>query len=243
MMKPSILLSAALFTAATPALAADKNWSGAGELGYTTSSTAAKTESESLTAKLGINYKKDVWGNELKLENLKSESTDATGTKSETANRSTISDKVTYDFNETLYTWGSLRYEDDELSSFHYQKNLSTGLGWRAIKTDVTKLNLELGIGAQESKLRTTGDKDSGGAMRFYEDLSHKLSDTTDLTQSLLVEGNDDNLQSTLDLGMKVAISGALSLKVSHQIKHNSEVPAGVRNYDRNSSVTVVYGF
>lgn len=227
--------------------AEDKTWSGDGELGYTTSQTAASTESSSLTAKLGINYKNGAWGNQLKVENLLTETTDTAGTESTSADRSTVTNKLTYDINEAVYSFVNARYEDDEFSAYHYQKNLTVGLGWHFIKNDNTTLDFELGAGGQEDNLRATttaaSKKQSGAALRFFENFSHKLTETTALTQSLLVEGNSDNTQSTFDAGLKVAISGALALKLSHQVKHNSEVPAGTRNYSRISSVTLVYGF
>jgi len=46
-----------------------------------------------------------------------------------------------------------------------------------------------------------------------------------------------------LDNGLKVAINGALALKLSHQVKHNSDAPAGAEEYDRIAGVTLVYGF
>ena len=248
-MNKLVLVTSLVALGTTAAHAEDKKWSGEGELGYTTSSTAANTESSSLIAKLGINYKSGAWGNQLKVENVRTKTTSAptllapAGVTSKTADRSTLTDKLTYDINETVYSFANGRYEDDEFSAYHYQKNLTLGLGWHAIKNDSTKLDFELGAGGQKDKLRATGKENSGAAGRFFEDFSHKISETTDFTQSLLVEGNSDNAQSTFDAGLKVAINGSLALKLSHQVKHNSKVPAGTKNYSRISSATLVYGF
>jgi len=246
-MNKIVLLTSLLALGTTSAYAKDNTWSGEGELGYTTSKTAANTESSSLIAKLGLNYKNDAWGNQAKVENIRTKATDSAGNNKKTADRSTLTDKLTYDINETVYSFANARYEDDTFSAYHYQKNLTLGLGWHAIKNDSTKLNFELGAGGQEDKLRATATtaskKNSGAAGRFFEDFSHKLTATTDFTQSLLVEGNSDNAQSTFDAGLKVAINGSLALKLSHQVKHNSEVPAGTKNYSRVSSATLVYGF
>lgn len=242
-----IVIFTSLFTlsaaSTTRAYAEDKNWSGEGELGYTTSKSAASTESSSLVAKLGLNYKHAAWGNQFKVENIRTKTTDAAGVESKTDERSIVTDKLTYDINEDLYSFANARYEDDTFSAYHYQRNLTIGLGWHAIKNDSTKLDFELGAGAQSDKLRSTGQKNSGAAGRFFESFSHKLTQTTDFTQSLLVEGNSDNAQSTFDAGLKVAINGSLALKLSHQVKHNSAVPLGTKNYSRVSSATLVYGF
>lgn len=247
-MKKLVLAASIVTLGSTAAYAEDKKWSGEGELGYTTSSTAANTESSSLVAKLGLNYKNGAWGNQLKVENIRTKTTSAPtlitpSVTSKTADRATFTDKLTYDINETVYSFANARYEDDEFSAYHYQKNLTLGLGWHAIKNDNTKLDFELGAGGQEDKLRATGKKNSGAAGRFFEDFSHKLTESTDFTQSLLVEGNSDNAQSTFDAGLKVAINGSLALKLSHQVKHNSDVPTGTKNYSRISSATLVYGF
>lgn len=242
-MNKIVLVTSLIALGSTAAHAEDNKWSGEGELGYTTSKSAANTESNSLLAKLGLDYKSGKWGNKLRVENIRANSTDATGLKRDTEERSIITDKLTYDINETAYSFANGRYEDDEFSAYHYQKNLTLGLGWHAIKNDTTKLDLELGAGGQEDKLRATGAKNSGAAGRFFQDFSHKLTATTHLTQSLLVEGNSDNAQSTFDAGLKVAINSSLALKLSHQVKHNSDVPAGTQNYSRISSATLVYGF
>lgn len=229
--------------AAAPAMAEDKTWSGEGELGYTMTSTAANTEGESLVGKLGINYKSAPWGNEFKYENVQGSTTANTGIKTDSADRATVTNKVTYDFNKDIYSWVDGKYEDDEFSSYTYQQNLTAGIGWHAIKSDTTKLDLELGAGTQRVKIRATGNKESGASGRFLEKFSHKLSDTTEFTQSLLAEGNDDNAQTTLDLGLKVAMSEAMALKLSHQVKHNAKVAPGTKNYDRTTTAAVVYGF
>lgn len=224
-----------------------KTWTGEGELGYNTSKTESSTESSSLIARLGLNYKKNAWGNQLRVENILTEATDSAGTNSKSADRSTLTDKLTYDINETVYGFANARYEDDTFSAYHYQKNLILGLGWHSIKNDITQLDFELGAGGRQDKLRSTittvGIKQSGAAIRFFEDLSHKLTDTTALTQSLLIEGNSDNTQSILEAGLQVAVNAALALKLRHQVKHNSEVPVGTSNYSRISTVTLVYGF
>lgn len=241
-----LLLIPALLTLGV-AQAEDKTWSGEGELGYTTSQTASSTKSRSLTARLGVNYKKGAWGIQLKVENILTKTTDTMGTKSKSADCSIVTNKLTYDINKTIYSFASARYEDDEFSSYHYQKNMMLGLGWHTIKNDNTTLDFELGAGGQEDNLRATTTsvrkKQSGAALRFFEDFRHKLTTTTALTQSLLVEGNNDNTQSTFDAGLKFTINGALALKLNHQVTHNSEVPAATRNYSRISSLNLVYGF
>lgn len=248
-----LILASSLLAIAGQGLAEEtKRWSGEGELGYTM--TSGNTKNETLAAKLGLNYKNAPWGNQLKVEALRTESEttdDATGEKMDevTADRYTITDKLTRDINEALYSFLNLRYEDDEFSGFEYQSNATVGLGWHAINTDATKLDFEIGAGYKKDKValaegETTDDlHPEGKVARFYEQLSHKLTATTHLSQSLLMEGNDDNTHSELDLGLKVKINGALALKLSHLIKHNSTVPEGTDHYDRTSTVTLVYGF
>lgn len=243
-----IILVPALLSTAMAAHAEDKAWSGEGELGYTMTSSAKNTESSSLVGKLGINYKNGRWGNELQIENVRTKTTDAQGATDKTADRSTVTDKLTYDINDSVYALANAKYEDDEFSAYHYQQNLTLGLGWHAIKNDSTKLDFEIGAGGQRVKLRPTATnpnsvEQNGGAGRFLERFSHKLTETTNLTQSLLSEGNGDNVQTTFDLGLKVAINGSMALKLSHQVKHNSDVPANTKHYDRTSTATLVYGF
>lgn len=237
---------AILSTVAVSANAANqeaKNWTGTGELGYTATSTFSKTSSDSLLAKLGIKYKKERWGNLFDLEAIKTETKDAAGKKSTAADRVKLNNKVTYDVAEQWYALVNISHEDDKLSGLEYTRTYTAGFGWHAIKSDATTLDFELGAGTAESKVRGSDEKTSKSAGRFFEKFSHQINEPTKLTQSYLAESTEDNTLSTFDIALEVLMSKALTLKVSQQIKHNSEQPTGAEPYERTSNVTVVYGF
>lgn len=238
MKKTCIALGLASVSSFAIAEDAPKNWSGEGELGYTANSTVAKTSSESLLAKLGIKYKQDKLGNLFNIENIRTEST-VNDTETVSADRLIVRNKTTYDFNDAWYGLVNLSHEDDKLSAYDYVNNYTAGLGWHAIASDTTKLDFELGAGTFEAKLES-GDTESDTAGRFFESLSHKFTESTSLTQSYLAESAEDNVKSTFDIGLKVLMSKAMTLKVSQQYKNNSKLP---KEFDRTSNVTVIYGF
>ncbi|MGM0563710.1 MAG: DUF481 domain-containing protein [Pseudomonadota bacterium] len=241
-----LALSATLLLATNANAEEEKNWSGEGELGFST--TSGNSETETLSSKLGIDYKKNLWGNQFDVDAIRTESevtdpdTGALRTE-KTADRYVITNKLTHDINDDWYNFLNGRYEDDEFSSFEYQANATAGFGWRAVNNDFTTLDLEIGAGYKEDKIRSTGETEDGGVGRLFQSLSHELSDSAKLSQSLLAEGNSDNTYSELNAGLRVAINGALALKLSHTVKHNSNVTPGTSEYDRITGVNLVYGF
>jgi putative salt-induced outer membrane protein len=230
-----------LLAISTCSLAEDApQWSGEGALGFT--STSGNSETETLTAKLGINYKNNKWGNEFAIDTVRTETTDTdTGESTETANRYTITDKVTYDINESWFAFVNGLYTEDEFSGFDNQYSITAGAGWKVINNDTTKFTIELGAGYKQDEF-DSGETQDGAAGRFAEKFSHKFNENTSFNHSIVSEGNSDNVLTVMENAVNVKMSEKLSLKVSHQVKHNSDV-TDASNYDRTTAATLVYGF
>ena len=79
--------------------------------------------------------------------------------------------------------------------------------------------------------------------VRGYSDFSHKLTDTTSLFNTLLVESGNGNTYASDDIGLQVQMSKALALKAGYQVHHNSKALEGTRKTDTLTTVNVVYGF
>lgn len=236
-----ILLIGSALAAAEETPATEKHWKGEGEFGYTL--TSGNTDNQTIVSKLGISYQTGAWVNTFKIESLRTESKDdTTGDTVVTANRVTLNDKLSYDVSERTYSFATARYEEDDFSGFEYQSSSTLGAGYRFFKQEGLSLTFEIGAGFQKDR---TNDRtvQEGKALRFSEDFSYQLSHSSLLTQSFLNERGSDNTYSEFNAGFKVAINGSLALKLSHLIKHNSQVPADKENFDRVSTVTLVYGF
>lgn len=237
------VLIALSFSATLHAKEESGKFSGEGALGYTSTATYANTASDSLLAKLSLNYKKNRFGNAFLAEIVKAETENANGVKSKSADKLYFADKLSYDFNDSWYALANFTHEDDKLSNLAYKRTYTVGIGYRALKTDKTSLEFELGGGSYTNKLRDSGRKESGGAGRFYQKFAHQLSPTTKISQSYLAETAEDIVNSTLDLGVEVMMNKKITLKVGQQYKHRSKTPAGSKKYERISNVSLVYSF
>jgi putative salt-induced outer membrane protein len=234
-----------LLTCSTIALAdnttTEKHWKGEGEFGYTL--TSGNTNNETIVSKLGISYQTGAWVNAFKVESLRTESKeDTSGDTVVTANRITLSDKLSYDISERTYSYSGIRYEEDDFSGFEYQSSSTLGAGYRLLNQENISLTVEGGAGYQKDR---TDDRhvQEGKVLRFSESFSYQLTSSSLLTQNLLSERGRENTYSEFNAGFKVAINGSLALKLSHLIKHNSVVPDDKENFDRVSTITLVYGF
>lgn len=218
-----------------------QQWKGEGELGYTL--TSGNTDNETIVSKLGISYQENNWINGFKIESLRTESKDSvTNDTVVTANRITLTNKLSYDVSAHTYSFFNTRYEEDDFSGFEYQSSATLGAGYRVIKQEDISLTLESGLGYQQDR---TDDRkmQKGRAVRFSEDFTYQITHSSHFSQGILVEQGRDNVYSEFNAGFKVAINGSLALKLSQLVKHNSDVPEDKENFDRVTTATLVYGF
>lgn len=209
-------------------------WSGEAELGYL--KTSGNTDTESLYAKGKLVNERNRWKHTAKLE-----VTDKSDSGVNTAKRWYLTGKSDYKIDDISYLFISLTYEDDEFSGYDYQATETAGYGYHAIRKEDLKLDLEAGLGSRQSRLTATGVSNSEAIIRGAADLEWKISKTSTFTQLFSVESGDDNTSSRSVTALSMQINGNLSARLSHNIRHNSDVPVGTEKTDTESVVTLVY--
>lgn len=215
--------------------ATDSKWSGEAELGYL--KTTGNTDSESLHARAKVVNERKKWRHTGTIEAV-----NKTDQGTNTAKRWLLTGKSDYKIDDRSYFFLMLRYEDDRFSGYDYQVSEVIGYGYTVVKTDTVKLDTEVGAGARQSKL-LNGGSTSEGVVRGSADLDWKLSETATFLQHLSVEAGEDSTISRSVTGLKMQIVGNLSAKLTHSIRHASDVPAGFDKTDTESIVTLVYNF
>ncbi|MFT3761429.1 MAG: DUF481 domain-containing protein [Pseudoxanthomonas sp.] len=234
----SIALAAAL-SLPTLAHAADDTdgWSGQGELGYAAST--GNTDTRNLVAKAALQKKIDLW-----TYGFGAAGQWAKEDGEETAKRYEFFGNAARDLNSLVYLKGAGRSERDHFSAYKYQTTAAAAVGFHAINTDRTKLDLEIGPGYRWAKLYDTLEEQNGAVARGWADFSTKLTDTTSLFDTLLVESGSDNTYLQNDLGLQVQMSSALALKLAYQVRRNSDVDSvDTKKTDTLTTVNLVYGF
>jgi putative salt-induced outer membrane protein len=208
---------------------------GEGELGL--SVTRGNSESETLTGKAKIEKKTAAWTHTAAVEAVKT----ATGGITN-AQRYVGTAKSARDLNETIYLFGTGRYDADKFSGFSYQTSAATGVGFHVIKTDPTILDLEAGVGYRVDRT-LVGEVLRDAILRTAAKFSHKLTANTTFTEDALVELGNDNTYSESVTGLKVDMNSNLALRLGLTVKNNSDPPAGKKSTDSYSTVTLVFKF
>jgi putative salt-induced outer membrane protein len=173
-----------------------------------------------------------------------------------TAQRLEAAWQTNYQFGKKAFVFGSVNGEDDRFDGFVYQATLSTGLGYKLIDSNTTKLTGTLGFGyrrLQPEQLvkdvdgrvidRIKGDSTSDGVGTAGLDYMQQLTGTTRLTDKLLVQSGGQNTSVANDFAVAVNMTNTLALSVGYGLRYNSAPPAGSKTTDQLTTVNLVYSF
>ena len=86
------------------------------------------------------------------------------------------------------YSFANVRYVDDRFGAFRSQASLSTGIGWRTIQTERSKLNMEAGVGYRYSEANKTGVESNEAVFRGKGRWEYRLTENTRLVEDFRVE-------------------------------------------------------
>jgi len=213
----------------------ESKWSGEAELGYL--NIRGDTDSESVYAKAKMVNEREYWQHKATFESTQKRENDIISAK-----RWYATEKSDNKLTEASYLFLAFTYEDDDFSGYDYQATEAFGYGYHIIKQDDLKLDAEAGIGARQSST-DLGEYTNKGIGKAAINLKWKASKTATFTQDLSAEADRDNTISRSESALKMAIVGNLAAKLSHRIKHSTDVPAGKKNTNTESVVTLVYSF
>ena len=146
------------------------------------------------------------------------------------------------EFGEKSYLFASADWESDEFSAFDNQLSETVGYGRHVIATERHTLDLEIGLGARQAELRSGLEEDESigrGALAY----AWQLSETSEFTQSLIIESGSSNTSTESVSELRANIFGNVALVLSYRLRNNSDVPAGIEKTDRYTAISLEYGF
>ena len=208
-------------------------WSGEMELGG--SRTSGNTETEILGTALQLEHVRERWR-----ENFNA-TLDLAREDSETFSRRLFAESESrYLLNDLfLFAFGSI--ETDRFSAFEYRLSEAVGIGYRLFETKDYTLEVEVGPGVRQSRLRVTNNFEGeyiGRLVAVAEwrvlknaRLQHKTATTFGSVRTLL----ETKTSYTTDM------RDDLALRLSFELRHNTSVPDETRNTDTLSKVSIVY--
>ncbi|MGB5104846.1 MAG: DUF481 domain-containing protein [Steroidobacteraceae bacterium] len=233
MRKAAFLSVAVVALPAVPAMA-QADWTAKGELGA--SFASGNSENEAAHAVLAVKRAYDKWTHGVGFAGNYGTDGDVT-----TAQRWELRGQSDYKLTERAYGFGAARYEDDRFTAYDYQASLATGLGCRIIDNERTRFWVQGGPGHRYAELRDTGESEDGVILCGDAGFEHQITDTTKVVDRFLVETGSDNTFLQNDLGLEVTISGAMSLRVGDQVRHNTDVLPGIEKTDTLATVGLIY--
>lgn len=224
-------------------------WTGQGQAG----AVLARGNADTTTAdvKLDASDTIDDWTHIAHFAFLYGRSADFT-----TAQRLEAAWQTNYQFGKKAFVFGSVNGENDRFDGFVYQVTLATGLGYKFIDSDTTKLTGTLGFGyrrLQPEQLaknpdgrvieRIKGTSTSDGVGTAGLDYMQQLTTTTKLTDKLLVQSGGQNTAVANDFAVAVNMTNTLALSFGYGLRYNSNPPAGSKTTDQLTTVNLVYSF
>jgi putative salt-induced outer membrane protein len=224
-------------------------WGGKGEAGLVLSRGNADTTSANV--KLDVADVINAWKHTVHLAFLYGKNASFA-----TAQRLEGSWQTDYNFGKKAFVFGSVAGENDHFDGFVYQVTFATGLGYKLVDSDTTKLTGTLGMGyrrLQSEELfktpdgrvyaRVPGESASDGVASAGLEYLQQVTQTTKLTDKLLVQSGGQNTAVANDFAVAVNVNSSLALSVGYGVRYNSNPPAGTKTTDQLTTVNLVYNF
>ena len=231
----TIALSGPVYAAGTAAKTPSGPWSGSAELGGV--ATTGNTRTSSIDGKLKLEYTTGPWTSTARLEALHASSDGTTN-----ANRIFGNIGTHYALDASDYLFGDLRGTHDTFSGYRYQASTSVGIGRQFVKNDTIDLRAEIGPGYRQSEI-DDGPIERNAVVRAQGVFSYHFTPHAHFDQTLTAISGSDNTELESVSSLTTNISGALALKVSYTVLHNTQAPLGRKKTDTYTAINLVYGF
>ncbi len=217
--------------------AAEGPWTGSAGLNF--NSASGNSESTNLGADLGLAYSTGgLWTHKFDALAVNSESANV-----RSAERYLAAYQADYAINARSYFFGKIEGEKDKFSAYDLRTTEALGYGYKLIDTDLQKWNIELGLGATQYELINDGGSESSGVGLIGTDYIRKLSETAEFEQNLDYELASDNNYLNSVTSLRAKVWENIGVKLSYNIKNNSDVPDGVEKTDKYTSIGLDYSF
>ena len=221
---------------AAPSASFAGDWSGNGDLGY--NSVSGNSDSESLALGLNGAYASGDWTYSGEINAYSASQDGETNAKSYD-----LKLQSDYDWDERSFAFGKLRYLDDRFSGYEYQSSISFGAGRTFVENGNNLFSGQIGVGYRTSELRDNGGTENEPVATASITYNRDLTETTVLESTWSAESGSDNTYLEGGVALILSMTEALGIKLSYTAKHNTDVPAGSKNTDRFTTVSLNYKF
>jgi putative salt-induced outer membrane protein len=223
----------------------DGSWFTSAELGAIT--TSGNTTGTSITGKVDARHETSNWSNEYIASGYfkQDEITNADGsrTSQRSAERFSLSAKAAFKLlgeGKRAFVLGS--HVNDKFGAYTRYSSLSIGHGSQWYKSLDKSLDVEIGPGYFQG-LRAGGEAESGMTVRAAALFKWALSPSAFFAQTVSVERGTSNMHSIAETSLTTKINDTMQMKAGFSARNDTNVPAGKKNTDTQTSLTMVYSF
>ncbi|NVF15058.1 MULTISPECIES: DUF481 domain-containing protein [Halomonadaceae] len=209
-------------------------FSGDAELGFT--HLSGNTNSQTLIGKTRL-----TWLTGKFTYSLRGEVRNVSKDNETSAEQYLVAGRERYELDGPHYLFGFARWEKDRFAGYDQQLSAIGGYGRQILENDTHTLSLEAGPGYRHDRLR---DYDDERLMVTYTALDYRweFSDYADIEQEMSLEYTDQNTTSRSLTALTARLNSKLSLRLSHEIKHNSQPPDDTsERTDSTTSASLLY--
>lgn len=228
------LLAAGPAWAGGPA-GAGRGWSGEVELGAVV--TGGNTETRTLNLKAKAEHQGALWSQAGRVEALN-------------ARQDQVTSAERYGGRVQLrrvlgrgYAFGLADALADRFAGITELYSETVGLGWPLYRGERLKADGELGLGARQSRRQGESGLTGEAVGRAALQAGYALSEGASLGEDLSVEGGKEATVLRSVTSATARLLGSLAMRLSLGVTHITQVPAGSKKTDTETSVTLVYGF
>ena len=212
-------------------------WSGSAGLGFFSSS--GNSDSTNLNADLKLVHKNaSRWTHNLKALALSADSNDV-----RTAERYFAAYKADFAISKKSYFFGSIEGDKDQFSAYDLRTTEALGYGYKILVSDIHKWNVELGLGATQSDPIDGSAAISEAIGLIASNYSWKFSPTAEFGQTLNYQIGSDNKYLNSVTSLRAKVWDKIGVRLSYNIKNNSDVPIGIEKTDKYTSIGIDYSF
>lgn len=211
------------------------NWTGNGELGGFRST--GNTNNIGVTAGLKLTKESERWRHKLNAL-LDFQRVNGVTTKEQFI----VGYEPNFIISDRLFAFGLAQFERDRFQGFSARYSVSGGLGYRVVDGKRLTIDAKAGPSWRRTDL-IDGSSSSSIAALAAVDMDWQLSENIKFTEDAEVfwQSGNSTLRSTT--GLEAALSGALSIRLSYTVEHETNPPIGSVSTDTLSRFTFVYGF
>jgi putative salt-induced outer membrane protein len=147
-----------------------------------------------------------------------------------------------YKFDDRLYGFGLLSWENARFSGFDSRLSEAVGLGYSVLQDPDMTLSVEAGPALRQTHY-IVGGSDNRFAGRASVNYLWKILPDLAFTQVLTFYGESRDSTLTSDTGLTANLIGSLAARLSYHVGYESNPPLGLQTTDTLTRLTLVYSF